>query len=178
LQERGFDPRPLGVDRGYNFRSFIEGVRARGVISHPAAYDQRRTVRSQACALSQRSRRRIEEIFGWGKATGCFRKSRYRGVERVHAASQYVIAACKLDRMAKLVLGPTAFGGGPEAHGAGRNEERENAPPKRLQNGGGSRLLRTIMEPETCLCMCNLPRKDLGSAKIRFFNTLLASQSI
>jgi transposase len=110
LQERGFDPRSLGADRGYNSRGFIEGVRARGVIPHPAACDQRRTlgvrVRSRAYALSQRSRRRIEEIFGWGKTTGCFRKSRYRGVERTHAASQYVVAACNLVRMAKLLLGP------------------------------------------------------------------------
>lgn len=30
---------------------------------------------SRAYALSQRARRRIEEIFGWGKTTGCFRKS-------------------------------------------------------------------------------------------------------
>jgi transposase len=113
LQERGFDPRSLGADRGYNSRGFIEGVRDLGVTPHPAACDQRRTlgvrVRSQAYALSQRSRRRIEEIFGWGKTTGCFRKSRYRGVERTHAASQYVVAACNLVRMAKLWLGPPAL---------------------------------------------------------------------
>ena len=113
LQERGFDPRSLGADRGYNSRGFIVGVRDLGVTPHPAACDQRRTlgvrVRSQAYALSQRSRRRIEEIFGWGKTTGCFRKSRYRGVERTHAASQYVVAACNLVRMAKLWLGPPAL---------------------------------------------------------------------
>lgn len=100
----------MRLEWGYNSRGFIEGVRAQGVIPHPAACDQRRTlgvrVRSQAYALSQRSRRRIEEIFGWGKTTGCFRKSRYRGVERTHAASQYVVAACNLVRMAKLLLGP------------------------------------------------------------------------
>jgi transposase len=111
LQERGFDPRSLGADRGYHSRGFIEGIRARGVIPHPATCAQLRTlgvrVRSHAYALSQRSRRRIEEIFGWSKTTGCFRKSRYRGVERTHAASQYVVAACNLVRMAKL-LGPPA----------------------------------------------------------------------
>ena len=100
----------MRLEWGYNSRGFIEGVRAQGVIPHPAACDQRRTlgvrVRSRAYALSQRSRRRIEEIFGWGKTTGCFRKSRYRGVERTHAASQYVVAACNLVRMAKLLLGP------------------------------------------------------------------------
>lgn len=110
LQERGFNPRTLGADRGYASRGFIEGTRARGVVPHPAACAQRRTlgvrVRSHAYALSQRSRRRIEEIFGWAKTTGCFRKSRFRGVERTHAASQYVVATSNLIRMAKLLLGP------------------------------------------------------------------------
>jgi len=43
----------------------------------------------------------------WGnlrlvKTTGCFRKSRYRGIERTHAAGQYVVATLNLLRMAKL----------------------------------------------------------------------------
>jgi hypothetical protein len=63
-------------------------------------------IRSHAYALSQRSRRQIENIFGWSKTIGCFRRSRYRGVERTHAASQYVVATCNLIRMAKLSLGP------------------------------------------------------------------------
>jgi transposase len=113
LQERGFDPRSLGADRGYCSRGFIEGVRNRGVTPHPAACAQRRTlgvrIRSNAYALSQKARRRIEEIFGWSKTTGCFRKSRHRGVERTHAAGQYVVAACNLVRMAKLSLGPPVF---------------------------------------------------------------------
>ena len=112
LQERGFDPRTLGADAGYCSRPFIEGVRARGVVPHPAACAHRRTlgvrIRSVAYALSQRSRRQIENIFGWSKTTGCFRRSRHRGVERTHAASQYVVATCNLIRMAKLSLGPPA----------------------------------------------------------------------
>jgi hypothetical protein len=39
------------------------------------------------------------------KTTGCFRKSRYRGVERTHAQGQYVVAAANLVRMAKPMLG-------------------------------------------------------------------------
>ena len=109
LQDRGFEPRSLGADRGYHSRGFIEGVRARGVVPHPAACGGRKTlgvrILSKAYAASQRSRRRIEEIFGWGKTTGCFRKSRHLGVERTHAAGQYVVAACNLVRMAKLSLG-------------------------------------------------------------------------
>lgn len=110
LQERGFDPRKVGADRGYHSRPFVEGLRQLGVIPHPAPMAGRRLlgvkVKSTAHALSQRCRRKIEEIFGWAKTTGCFRKSRYRGVERTHAASQYVIATCNLVRMARLALGP------------------------------------------------------------------------
>jgi hypothetical protein len=42
-------------------------------------------VATLAHAASQKCRKRIKEIFGWAKTTGCFRKSRYRGVERTHA---------------------------------------------------------------------------------------------
>lgn len=59
-----------------------------------------------AHTLSQKCRKRIEEIFGWAKTTGCFGKSRYHGVERTHAQGQYVVAACNLVRMAKLICSP------------------------------------------------------------------------
>lgn len=110
LQQRGITPRTVGADRGYCSRPFIEGLRGHGVVPHPAPLKDRRLlgvkVRSKAHQLSQKCRRKIEEIFGWAKTTGCFRKSRYRGVERTHAAAQYVVAACNLVRMARLTLGP------------------------------------------------------------------------
>jgi transposase len=110
LQQRGFAPRTVGADRGYCTRGFIEGLRGQGVVPHPAPLRDRRLlgvkVRSRAHRFSQRCRRKIEEIFGWAKTTGCFRKTRYRGVERTHAAAQYVVAACNLIRMARLSLGP------------------------------------------------------------------------
>jgi transposase len=113
LQERGFDPRTLGADAGYCSREFIEGSREQGVVPHPASCANRRTlgvrIGSTAYALSQTVRRRIENLFGWGKTAGCMRRSRYRGVERTHAASQYVMAACNLVRMAKLLLGPPSL---------------------------------------------------------------------
>ena len=110
LQQRGIKPRTVGADRGYCSRNFIEGLRRQGVVPHPAPMKDRRMlgvkVRSKAHQLSQKCRRKIEEIFGWAKTTGCFRKSRYLGVERTHAAAQYVVAACNLIRMARLSLGP------------------------------------------------------------------------
>lgn len=110
LQQRGILPGTVGADRGYCSRPFIEGLRHNGIVPHPAPLAGRRLlgvkVRSNAHRLSQVCRRKIEEIFGWTKTTGCFRKSRYVGIERTHAAAQYVVAACNLVRMARLSLGP------------------------------------------------------------------------
>jgi IS5 family transposase len=52
--------------------------------------------------LSQRVRKRVEEIFGWSKTVGNFRRTRYRGVERTSFAAFLVAAAYNLLRIAKL----------------------------------------------------------------------------
>lgn len=115
LRNRGFAPKTVGADKNYHDKTFVEGLRAEGIKPHPALHAQRQRmgiVCKTAYHLSQRCRKRIEEIFGWAKTTGCFRKSRYRGVERTHAQSQYVIAAWNLLRMAKLgTASPPIFAG-------------------------------------------------------------------
>jgi transposase len=108
LQERGFDPKTVGADKAYHTEKFVTGLRARGIVPHPARKEGQKTLHvllTTAHAASQKVRKRIEEIFGWQKTTGCFRKSRYHGVERTHAQSQYVIAGWNLVRMAKLMTG-------------------------------------------------------------------------
>lgn len=82
-------------------------MRERGIVPHCARKERQQTLHvllTAAHAVSQRLRKRIEEIFGWAKTTGGFRKSRYRGVARTHAQGQYVVAAWNLVRMAKLML--------------------------------------------------------------------------
>lgn len=115
LRNRGFRPKSVAADRGYHTEEFIEGLREEKIEAHPALMRSRgkRGVKSnRGYRTSQRIRKRIEEIFGWMKTTGCFRKSRYRGVARTHAAGQYVAAACNLIRMAKLRLAaPPGFAG-------------------------------------------------------------------
>jgi len=107
LQQRGFQYKSAGADKGYHSASFVEGMRGLDIVPHPALCANRDRMQvSQAAAykVSQFFRKRIEEIFGRGKTIGGFRKSRYRGVERTHAASQYVFAALNLLRMAKLIM--------------------------------------------------------------------------
>jgi len=107
LRNRGFQPKSVGADRGYHTETFIEELRAEKIEPHPALMARRHprgVKRNRRWAASQKVRKRIEEIFGWMKTTGNFRKSRYRGVARTNAAAQYVAAACNLIRMAKLML--------------------------------------------------------------------------
>ena len=107
LKNRGFTPKSLGADKGYHCRGFVAGLREQGIAPHPALCEGENALRVRRGAgytVSQRLRKRIEEIFGWAKTTGGFRRTRYRGVARSHAAGQYVVAALNLLRMAKLMI--------------------------------------------------------------------------
>jgi transposase len=107
LRQLGFQPQTAGADKAYHTAEFVTGLRAQGIVPHPARKDGQKTLHvllTLAHAISQKLRKRIEEIFGWTKTTGGFRKSRYRGVERTHAQGQYVVATWNLVRMAKLLL--------------------------------------------------------------------------
>ncbi len=96
----------LGGDKGYDVASFIGDLRERNVTPHIAAKDTTvldgRTLRKVGYLISQVVRKRVEEIFGWSKTIGNYRKTRYRGVERNQAASYMVGAAYNLLRTAKL----------------------------------------------------------------------------
>ena len=54
-------------------------------------------------AISQRIRKRVEEIFGWMKTTGGFRRTRYLGLDKTHMAGYLVASAYNLVRMVRLV---------------------------------------------------------------------------
>jgi transposase len=101
----------LGGDKGYDTRDFIQQCKERNVTPHVAqnisarrssAIDGR-TTRHPGYAVSQVIRKRVEEIFGWTKTVGNFRKTRYRGLERTQLASYLVGAAYNLLRIAKLL---------------------------------------------------------------------------
>ena len=108
-RERGFHPRTLGGDKGYDTQGCVGAMRARGVTPHVAqntsgrssAIDGR-TTRHRGYALSQRVRKRVEEIFGWMKTVGGFRRTRYRGLDRTGLAGYLVGTAYNLVRMARL----------------------------------------------------------------------------
>lgn len=107
LRNRGFRVKSVGADKGYHSANFVEGLRELQVVPRPALIEDRKTMgvrRNAGYRISQVIRKRIEEGFGWAKTIGGFRKSRYRGVQRTHAAGQYVFAALNLLRMAKMMV--------------------------------------------------------------------------
>jgi IS5 family transposase len=105
-------PRRITVagDKGYDTAAFVASCRALNVTPHVAQNERRpggsaldlRTTNWPGYAVSQRVRKRVEEIFGWIKTVGNFRRTRYRGVERTSFAAYLVGAAYNLLRIAKL----------------------------------------------------------------------------
>jgi len=96
----------VGADKGYDTRDFVTACREMNVTPHVArrkwSIVDERTTRHEGYRLSQRIRKRIEEIFGWIKTVGGGRKLRYKGVERNHLWAEMTAAAYNLVRMAKL----------------------------------------------------------------------------
>jgi len=68
-----------------------------------------RTTSHAGYAVSQRIRKRVEEVFGWMKTVGNFRKTRYVGLPKNRAAAWMVGAAYNLLRMAKIRLNGLAM---------------------------------------------------------------------
>ncbi len=111
LTYRGFNVQTVGADKGYHTKACVQDCRDRAIAPHVARVKGRktpgldgRTARSTGYKLSQRLRKRIEENFGWMKAFGNFRKSRWKGAEKTNFVAQFVGATCNLMRMAKLSL--------------------------------------------------------------------------
>jgi transposase len=101
----------LGADKGYDNRDFVSQCRRRRITPHVAQNTARRggsaidsrTSRSDGYAISQRIRKRVEEIFGWTKTVGNFRKSRFTGLAKNRLAGFMVAATYNLVRLAKLL---------------------------------------------------------------------------
>lgn len=107
---RGFHPKTLGADKNYDTRNCVADMRARGVTPHVAQNTTRRrsaidgrTTHHPGYAISQRLRKRIEEVWGWAKSVGGLRRSRLRGVAKLQWAAYLVGAAYNLVRLAGML---------------------------------------------------------------------------
>jgi transposase len=100
----------LGADKGYDRKELVKEMREHRVTPHfackPTSIIDQRTTRHPGYAISQRKRKRVEEIFGWVKTIGGQRKTRYRGVARVDWMFSLALAAYNLVRMRNLASAP------------------------------------------------------------------------
>ena len=108
-RRRKIHPKTLGADKGYHVKDFVRHLREHGIKPHIARIDGRktpgldgRTTCTEGYKVSQRKRKRIEEIFGWLKTVGGMRKTRFIGEARTQIAAYLSAAAYNLLRIAKL----------------------------------------------------------------------------
>ncbi len=104
---RGSQRVTLGADKGYDVRAFVQGLRALNITPHVAGKSRYssidgRTTSHHGYAVSQRKRKRVEEIFGWLKTVGLLRKTRHRGKQRVGWVFMFTLAAYNLTRIRNL----------------------------------------------------------------------------
>lgn len=106
----------LGADKAYDATAFVADLRERFVTPHIARNNHMtktgkrrksaidgRTLRHAGYAISQCCRKRIEEVFGWIKASAGLAKVKLRGRVRVDAAFTMALAAYNLIRLPKLL---------------------------------------------------------------------------
>lgn len=114
-QRKGRHPVTLGADKAYDIESFLGDLRARQVAPHIAINGARsrtgklhktaidgRTTRHPGDAISQRCRKRIEEVFGWIRTQAGFAKVKLRSRPKV-AAVFALAAAYNFVRLPKLI---------------------------------------------------------------------------
>jgi transposase len=96
-------------DKGYDTKDFVAGCRALKVTPHVTQNTRNRrsaidgrTTRHPGYAMSQRVRKRVEEIFGWTKTVGGGRKLRYIGQKRNEMWMLLTVATYNVVRMANL----------------------------------------------------------------------------
>ena len=96
----------VGADRGCDTRGFVTECRDMRVTPHVAQKQRSaidgRTTRHEGYRISQRTRKRTEEVFGWVKTVGGGRKLRYCGIARNRMWAELTVAGYNLVRLAKL----------------------------------------------------------------------------
>lgn len=109
----------VGADKAYDASDFVDDLRDRKITPRIARHDfvtktgrrrkskiDGRTTRHPGYAISQRCRKRIEEVFGWIISSAGFKQSKFRGRRRVDAQFTLALAAFNLIRLPKLLAPP------------------------------------------------------------------------
>ena len=114
-------PKTLGADGGYRDGLYLEGLESRGITPHvpmgdgkiagngPGAQVRHRANaqrHTRGYAISQRVRKRVEEIFGWCKSIGGMARSRFVGRWKLKQQCEMTAAGYNLLRMVRLAPAP------------------------------------------------------------------------
>jgi transposase len=101
----------LGGDKHYDDDPFCNELRKRNITPHMAqniharkyssAVDGR-TTRHSGYEISQRKRKRVEEIFGWLKAFGIVRRPHFRGLQRMKYFFKFAVSVYNILRICNL----------------------------------------------------------------------------
>jgi hypothetical protein len=98
----------VGADKGYDTKDFVTRCRSMKITPHVARRQTSkvdgRTTRHAGYQVSQRIRKRVEEIFGWVKTVGGGRKLRYSGIERNRLWWELTAVAYNLLRIVRIAL--------------------------------------------------------------------------
>ena len=101
----------VGADKNYDTGEFVATLRALDATPHVAQNNthrrsaiDRRTTRHSGYAISQRVRKRIEEVMGWVKDIGPVRKTKFKGVERVGFQWLLALSGYNLIRMRNITM--------------------------------------------------------------------------
>jgi transposase len=121
----GIKPKTLGADKGYEQGPFLRALERRGIRPHVAVKDgpiggqdpayrrkhraniaarlrMRRRTRGLGYKLSQRCRKKIEELFGWAKTIGGLARTRLIGHWKTNQQAHLAAAAFNLTRLRGL----------------------------------------------------------------------------
>lgn len=117
-RRHGLVPRTTGMDGGYKAGEFLCSIEDHGSTPHvpipddpirgdtPQAHARRRARRRMKTAgyrLSQRVRKRVEQIIGWGKTVAGLARTRFIGHVRIENSALIAGAAYNLLRMTRLI---------------------------------------------------------------------------
>ena len=109
-KKKGRKVKTVGGDKLYYQNRFVGDLRGLKIRPHVAVREgwtikglDKRTTESTGYNISQRIRKRVEELIGWLKVIGGLRKSRFRGTEKLEQYAQMAGAALDLLRMGRLL---------------------------------------------------------------------------
>lgn len=116
-------PKTVGADKAFDDGAFLLRMEDAGIVPHVAVREgkiasqdpeglarrrARRRQRSRGYRISQRARRRIEEVFAWLKEVGGMRRARFVGRWKIQLYAYAAAASYNLLRMTRMAAAQSA----------------------------------------------------------------------